>query len=59
MRAAYVNAALRRVKKLPDPSTLMITQEAKPQPTSWQAMYAVAASWAATEGEIRTERTAE
>lgn len=55
MQAAWTAAALGRVKKMPPLADLMTAPTAKPKPVSWQAMYAVAASWAAAEGEIRTE----
>lgn len=55
MQASWTAAALGRVKKMPALGTLTIGEKPKPTRSSWEQMYASAAAWAATAGEIRTE----
>ncbi|MEO7465947.1 MAG: hypothetical protein ABIV36_02930 [Sphingobium limneticum] len=52
MQAAWTSAALGRAKKMPPMKNLMLSPAAKPKRQNWQAMYAVAAAWAAERGSI-------
>lgn len=60
MQAAWTAAALGRAKKMTPLKDLLSTPAVKPKAkkTSWQSMYAAAATWSASVGEIRTEGTA-
>lgn len=57
MEAAWTSAALGRAKKMTPLKNLLTPATAKPSAkrTGWQDMYAMAASWAASHGEIRAE----
>lgn len=56
MEAAWTAAALGRSKRMtPLKDLLTPAKRVKPKPAKWQDMYAMAASWAASHGEIRSE----
>lgn len=63
MEAAWTTAALGRSRqnRFPPLKNLLSSATARPKPkaASWQSMYAMAASYAASHGQIRTEGTAE
>ena len=60
MQAAWTAAALGRAKKMTPLKDLLSTPEVKRKATktTWESMYAAAASWSAAVGEIRTGETA-
>jgi ferric-dicitrate binding protein FerR (iron transport regulator) len=58
MQAAWTNAACGRSKKLPKLESLLSDRPATKRRTPWQSMLAAATMWAASAGEIRTEKDA-
>lgn len=60
MEAAWHTAALGRMKRMtPLKDLLKPVKKAKSKPAKWQDMHAMAASWAASHGEILTPEASE